>query len=130
MTNSGAQKQALKSRDAFEFEPTSLVSYQSTGKIIALGDDAALQKCSELPLTLDIKQISTASGNIQIDGYLGAYALSVTDQNGNPVTHQGDAILDLNDTPLLNREMLPPGYFQSMAAAMLSVKARPMTSVN
>jgi ferredoxin len=111
MSNADARQQALALRDAFEFESTSLVSYQSTGKVVALGDDDALAKCSELPAALDISPVSTASGRIQIDGYLGAYVVSVTDRHDNQVDYQGDAILDLNEAPLLTREMLPPGYF-------------------
>ena len=36
MSNVDARQQALAVRDAFEFEPTSLVSYQSTGKVLSL----------------------------------------------------------------------------------------------
>lgn len=111
MSNVDARQQALAVRDAFEFEPTSLVSYQSTGKVIVLGDDDALAKCSELPAALDINPVAISAGRIQIEGYLGAYMVKVTDQQGNEMSHQGDAILDLNDAPLLAREMLPPGYF-------------------
>ena len=88
MSNNDAQKQALAQRDAFQIEPTSLISYQSAGKVIAVGDDDALAKCIELPATLDIGLISTASGKIQISGYLGAYVVVVTDQHGNQVAHQ------------------------------------------
>ena len=112
MSDIDARNQALKSRDACEFEPTSLVSYQSSGKIVALGDDVALQKCSELPQMLNIARVSTAAGGILIDGYLGAFVVSVNDQDSDRVvTHEGDAILDLHEIPLLAREMLPPGYF-------------------
>jgi ferredoxin len=111
MSNVDARQQALAVGDAFEFEPTSLVSYQSTGKVIALGDDDALAKCSELPAALDINPVEISTGQIQIEGYLGAYRVIVTDQQGNEISHQGDAILDLNEAPLLAREMLPPGYF-------------------
>ena len=85
MSNNDAQKQALAQRDAFQFEPTSLISYQSAGKVIAVGDDDALAKCIELPATLDLGLISIASGNIQISGYLGAYVVGVTDQHGDQV---------------------------------------------
>jgi hypothetical protein len=60
MSNADARQQALALRDAFEFESTSLVSYQSTGKVVALGDDDALAKCSELPAALDISPVSTS----------------------------------------------------------------------
>ncbi len=116
MSNSEARQQALEVRDAFALEPTSLITYRSNGKVIALGDDAMLEQCDELPATVDINRISCVGSQIQITGHLGAYAVSVTDQHGNSVAHQGDAILDLNQNPLLAREMLPPGYFHAPPA--------------
>lgn len=113
MSNSDARQRALEVRDGFEFEPTSLVTYRSAGKIIALGDEETLQQCDRLPPTLDISRITSTAGSILLDGYLGAYTVSVTDQHGNAVKYQGDAILDLNASPVLAREMLPPGYFHA-----------------
>jgi len=117
MSNSEARLQALDVRDAFALEPTSLISYRSSGKVIALGDDAMLEKCDELPAAVDISRVSCVGSQIQITGYLGAYTVSVTDQHGNSATYPGDAILDLNQNPLLTREMLPPGYFHAPPAS-------------
>jgi len=116
MSNNEARRHALELRDAFALEPTGLVSYQSNGKVIALADDATLQRCDELPATVDINRVSSAGGQIRIEGHLGAYRVSVTDQQGNSVTHRGDAVLDLNQNPLLTRELLPPGYFHAPPA--------------
>ena len=113
MSNNDARQRALEVRDAFRLEPTSLVTYRSAGKIIALGDDDLLSRCDALPPTLEINRVSSANGRIQVDGYLGAYTVSVSDRHGNTVTHKGDAILDLNRNPVLAREMLPPGYFHA-----------------
>ena len=115
MSNSDARKQALATRDAFQFQPTSLVSYQSTGKVLVIGDESALGQCEELPSTLDLIKIASSgpSVSIQVDGYLGNYAVSVTDQHGNQTGYTGDAIVDTHEYPLLNREMLPPGYFHA-----------------
>ena len=96
MSNKQAQQQALALRDNFEFEPTSLVTYQSAGKVIVVGDDDALQRCADLPANLDLDPISSTGNNLQIDGYLGAYVVEVTDQHGNLSTHKGDSILDLH----------------------------------
>ncbi len=115
MSNKQAQQQALALRDSFEFEPTSLVSYQSAGKVIVVGDDDALQRCADLPANLDLDPISSTGNNLQIDGYLGAYVVEVTDQHGNLSTHKGDSILDLHQAARLTREMLPPGYFHVAA---------------
>ena len=81
MSNHDAQRQALALLDNFKFEPTSLVAYQSAGKVLALGEAEALQKCSDLPAALDLEQISSADCTLQISGYLGAYVVEVTDQH-------------------------------------------------
>jgi len=111
MGNKDAQQQALALLDSFEFEPTSLVAYQSAGKVLALGDAESLQRCGDLPAALDLEQIPITDCTLQINGYLGAYSVEVTDRHGNSSSHKGDAILDLHETPLMAREMLPPGYF-------------------
>ncbi len=115
MTNQQAQQRALALRGSFEFEPTSLVTYRSAGKVIAIGDDDALNRCAELATTFDLKTISSTGNRLQIDGYLGAYVVEVSDQHGNSSTHKGDSILDLHETARLTREMLPPGYFHVTA---------------
>lgn len=115
MSNRQAQQKALALRDSFEFEPTSLVPYQSAGKVIVVGDDDALKRCADLPASLDLNPISSTNNNLQIDGYLGAYVVEVTDQHDNLSAHKGDSILDLHDAALLTREMLPPGYFHVAA---------------
>ncbi len=116
MSNSEARRQALDVRNAFTAEPTSLISYRSNGKLIALGDAVRLRHCDQLPATLDINRIECAGGQVQIEGYLGAYTVSVTDAQGNAVTHKSDAVIDLNQNPLITREMPPPGYFHAPPA--------------
>ena len=111
MRNKQAQEQALALRDGFQFEPTSLISYQSTGKLIVVGDDDALNRCRDLPTDLGFESISSTGNNLRVDGYLGAYVVEVTDLHDNVSTHKGDAILDLHEVVLMAREMLPPGYF-------------------
>jgi ferredoxin len=113
MSNNQAQKQALALRDSFEFEPTSLVTYQSAGRVIVVGDDDALKRCTDLPASLNFELLSTTGQNLQIGGYMGAYVVEVTDQHGNSSTHKGDLILDLHAVALLTREMLPPGYIHN-----------------
>ena len=83
MSNKDARKQALELLDNFEFEPTSLVAYQSAGKVLALGDAEALQKCGDLSAAVDLEQILSVDCTLQVDGYLGAYSVEVTDQHGN-----------------------------------------------
>ena len=116
MTNSDARQQALALFAAFKFEPTSLVSYQSAGKLLALGDESQLQQLA-VPASVEVEPIAVKPGAVQIQGHLGAYVVEVSDKQGNQQTHRGDAILDLSVTALLGREMLPPGYFHAPPAA-------------
>ncbi len=120
MSNRDARQQAISLFEAFEFEPTSLVSYQSAGKLLALGDKSQLLKCADLPASVEYEPIVVARGRADIQGYLGAYVIEVSDENGNQQVHRGDAILDLCDAPLMTREMLPPGYFHLAAAEPVS----------
>ncbi len=116
MTNAAARDAALAADRAFRFEPTSAVTYRSAGRVIALGDAAALARCDELPASIPRVTIELDGGGVRIEGYLGNYAVQVSAANGNAAIHQGDAILDLNETALLAREMPPPGYFHAPPA--------------
>ena len=111
MSNGEARQQALALFESYQIEPTSLVSYQSGGKLLALGDASQLSKCSELPDSVEFEAIEVTRGRVRIEGHLGAYRVEVDGAQGNQRQYQGDAILDLGEIPLLLREMLPPGYF-------------------
>ncbi len=116
MSNVAARAAALAARDAFHLEPTSLVTYRSAGRVLALGDAAALACCDDLPATIPLARIALDGGGARIEGYLGNYVVQVTDQAGDATVHRGDAILDLNEAALLAREMPPPGYFHAPPA--------------
>ncbi|MGD2173143.1 MAG: 4Fe-4S binding protein [Gammaproteobacteria bacterium] len=113
MSDNAARQQALAARDKTPLEATSRVSYRSAGRIVALGDEAALAHCDELPPALAIERVSAVPGNVRIDGYLGAFTVEATDNRGNVAAHRADAVLDLNEAPLLAREMPPPGYIHA-----------------
>lgn len=113
MSNIEARKQALAVRDAVEFEPTSLVGYQSGGKVLALGDAESLASCAGLPDGIRLETVDCAAAQTQIDGYLGAFLVDLTAADGTQTRYQGDAVLDLHQSPLLAREMPPPGYFHA-----------------
>lgn len=115
MSNSEARQQALAVYDGFRLEATSLISYQSGLQVIAIGDTDALDCCDQLPQALTVERIERDGRRLEIDGYLGAFSVTVTDAQGNQSLHRGDAILDLQDDPQLAREMPPPGYFHAPA---------------
>ncbi|MCP4471301.1 MAG: 4Fe-4S dicluster domain-containing protein [Gammaproteobacteria bacterium] len=123
MSNVEAREQAVALYDAFEFEPTSLLSYRSAGKLLALGDEAALRKCADLPASIDLTPIAVADGRASISGYLGAFVVEIAGPGDEQHRYQGDAILDLGEAPLLARELLPPGYFHLPPAAWNDTQA-------
>ena len=79
MSNSDARQHALEARDRAPLEATDLVSYGSAGRILAVGDDAALEHCDRLPPGLDIERVAAGADSVSIDGYLGAVTDGVTD---------------------------------------------------
>jgi ferredoxin len=117
MSNIEAREQAVALYDDFQFEPTSLLSYQSAGRLLALGDEVTLQKCGDLPSSINFTPVRVVDGRASISGYLGAYVVEIIGPDDQQHRYEGDAILDLGETPLLAREMLPPGYFHLPAAA-------------
>ena len=117
MSNEIARQQALALFENFAVEATSLVSYQSAGKLLALGDAKALSRCAELPDSIDVETVEVIPGQVRIQGHLGAYQVEIGDGHGAWQKRAADAILDLGETPLLAREMLPPGYFHVPSAS-------------
>ena len=111
MAENGARELALAKLANFEVEATSLVAYQSSGRVIAVGPDDALELCAQLPDSINLTRLSTGAtaSPPQIDGYLGNFTIATGDDT--TPQHRCDAVLDLHDTPLLSSEMLPPGYF-------------------
>jgi ferredoxin len=111
MSNSAAREQAIALFESFKIEPTSLLSYRSGGRLLALGDATQLQRCAELPASIEFEAVPVERGRVEVQGYLGAYRVVVSDAQDRQREYQADAVLDLHETPLLAREMLPPGYF-------------------
>lgn len=120
-----ATNAALAVLDSIQVTPTSLVNYQSSGKTLVVGEEAALNHCrlwsnaSDLTLILnepassatvpsDVMQVK--SGQIKITGYLGSFNIELLDQSGILKTVSGDIVLDLCEEPINSVQLLPPGY--------------------
>ena len=123
--HSEARTQALQNRDEFVPVPTSLISYQSNGHIIMIGDSANLAFAQSMSLDLPISPILVsnergesvptntiylAGRSLEIDGYLGNFRVSLVDSDGATEVLSADLLLDLNPQPLMSQEILPPGY--------------------
>ena len=115
MSNNQARDQALAARDAVRLEPTGLVTYRSAGKLLVLGDETALTRCADLPDSIDVTPLASSGQAVEIDGFLGAFRVRLTDTGGNSISHAGDALLDLHPQPLLGMAVTPPGYFHAPA---------------
>ncbi len=124
-TNMLATNAALAVLDGIQVTPTSLVNYQSRGKTLVIGDEAALNHCrlwsnaSDLTLILNdpasskptsSETMQVKSGQIKVAGYLGAFNIELLDQTGILKTVHGDILLDLGLEPINSVQLLPPGY--------------------
>ncbi len=120
----------IKAQQAFHNKPvtpTSLVKFQSRGRIAVIGGEEAMEFAPRLRKNLQPQVILThgavepgvaviAAGgrNIQIAGYLGAFRIILGDKGkANAEMIEVDLILDLSQPPLLEMTMKPPGYFVS-----------------
>ena len=133
--NLAAREAAQQASTEVFLEPTSLVSYRSSGRLLIIGDyDQALTHARTLPATLHYCILATTSGtaqdesipvlfspreHIQLSGHFGAFAVTVkTDKDeiniAKAITgdaEEFDLILDLGKPPLLTMEIPPLGYY-------------------
>ena len=118
----GATEAALATLESVETTPTSLINYQSNGHVIVFGNETVLKLCDDFAEPLKVTGVSMgasrqnpASGaialnqrDINIQGHLGKFTVSLVDAHDMVETLQADIILDLNPQPLITLE-IPPG---------------------
>jgi len=141
-----ARIQALLKRDEFVPVPTSLISYQSNGHVIVIGDAADLALAQTMPLDLPISPILVsnlpgesvptntiylAGRTLEIEGYLGNFRVKLNDENGSTEVVSADLVLDLNTQAIISLEILPPGYLhrniQQIGVEALALELGEMT---
>ena len=135
-SNGRARVEALDLRHRPEVAPTSLVSFLSHGRVLIVGDEAqALAAAGRLdeslvatlfcpadsrPATATIDGFTVVrGGSPSLSGSLGSYRLSLAesgDQEESPAVAlltqaRFDLVLDLGEEPLLQQEIVPPGYY-------------------
>jgi len=142
--NGKARKLALQASLPFNFQPTSLVSYTSNGRLIILGNAAntfpvaeqlmAHLTClivlptTEMPPPSSHEAIKWCYGDVEhVEGHLGHF--TVTIENSGHVFNAAslfavdcsyaDLVLDLTATPYIQREIPPPGYYAPQDEASL-----------
>ena len=126
VNNRKARHVALEIYQQLSVVPTSLVKYQSQGKLLIIGDQTAIEFTELLDKKLDStvlltkgsvsskqKSIALADRTVHIEGYLGAFKITITEPDSEQTdeTLNFDIILDLNAKALLDCAMLPNGYF-------------------
>ncbi len=127
-TSSSAREAAMSVLDSFEVSPTSLISYQSNGRIVVIGDQSSLGLCRQWNNPDNLTLISTTEEsvppssngvihlqkrNIRINGYLGDFIIELRDTNDNLQTIATDILLDLSPEPVNKQQLLPPGYLHT-----------------
>ena len=112
MTQLAVQK-ALETFDAFQPTPTSLITFQSEGRVVVLGDEESIQQAKALKNNSELSyvfKIQDSKTEVDIQGYLGKFIVKITYGGNNPETLEADIILDLNTEALISLQMLPAGY--------------------
>ena len=129
LRNAHASSVAMAAVEQLPVEPTSLIQYSSRGRVAVIGGIEAQEFAARLTDSLTAQVVLTSGavepgvptipvGNrpIRIEGYLGNFNIVLGEQGRpNHETVQVDLILDLNDPPLLDMPMKPPGYLISIA---------------
>jgi ferredoxin len=131
-----ARAVSVAARHRPEAEPTSLVSYQSHGRLVVIGSEeaaasAAGRVCESLSCTLVVPgagqpEPGSAGGHLVIRGgrplvagHLGRFTVnlegpsatvSLAEAAGAATPHY-DLVLDLSEPPLLDHDIPPVGYF-------------------
>ncbi len=126
-TNYQAREHALQQAATITMNPTSLIEYQSRGRIAVIGGVEALEFAPRLidPLHPQlvllegqeepgVPMVAVAGRPIQIEGYMGAFKISLGEEGRpNYESLAVDLVLDLCAEPLLDMPIKPPGYFHS-----------------
>lgn len=127
-TSSSAREAAMSALDSFEVTPTSLISYQSNGQVVVIGDQDSLIFCHQWANADNLTMISTTEESlpnasngvihlqkrdIQIEGHLGAFNVQLADVHKNVQTIRADILLDLSPEPVNKQQLLPPGYLHT-----------------
>lgn len=110
---SQAREAAMSVLEGYQLTPTSLIAYQSSGRVAAIGDSASLSLCLPWSDSFDIKMITTDL-EIEVSGHLGAFTVTQTDKHGNTQSTEADILLDLCTLPINKLEILPPGYLHAV----------------
>lgn len=127
MQNRRARQAAQIALEKLKVQPTSLLEYQSSGRVAVIGGEQAIELAPRLSGVLQpqviltggveepgVPLISVGGRSLEIEGYLGDFTIFLG-ETGKPNREsvKVDLIWDLSTEPLLEMPMKPPGYICS-----------------
>lgn len=127
MQNLRARQAAQDALEKLKVEPTSLLEYQSAGRVAVIGGEQAIELAPRLSgalhpqvvLTGGVEEsgvplVSVGGRTLYIEGYLGEFTIFLGEAGKpNRESIKVDLIWDLSSEPLLEMPMKPPGYICS-----------------
>jgi ferredoxin len=122
--NSLARDAALAAVSGLAVEPTSLISYASSGVVAVIGGEQAVMAAAKMSSVLKPHLILSGDSNpagiscirirerdVSVEGYLGNFIITLQGENADEVDSvKADLVLDLSDTTVLTMPLKPPGY--------------------
>jgi len=125
--NLRAREAAQIALEKLKVQPTSLLEYQSAGRVAVIGGEQAIELAPRLSgalhpqviLTGGVEEpgvplISVGGRSLVIEGYLGNFTIHLGEAGKpNRESIKVDLIWDLGSKPLLEMPMKPPGYICS-----------------
>jgi ferredoxin len=137
-----ARAEALDRRHRPDVEPTSVVNYLSHGRVLVIGTEEtaldAVQRLHEdlVPTLVLPSESGPAAGTVegitvvrggqpQLEGSLGSFRVCFAEAGGDDASPaltlltqaRFDLVLDVGETPILTREVPPPGYYATLGDA-------------
>jgi ferredoxin len=125
LRNEKARRRAQVAVERLHVEPTGLVRYDSHGRVLIIGDQPAQWLAARLqpPLHAEILLLGgddepgvpstpLADRQLRLGGHLGAFRAELGEAGShNHQVLQADLVIDLGESPLIDSEIPPPGYW-------------------
>ena len=139
--NLRARSAAQAAAEKLSVSPTGIVTYSSRGRVLVVGGEEAQWLAARLEPPLHAEILLTEGGEepgvpstsladraLRIDGHLGDFRIELGEKGRhNYQLINADLVMDLGTTPLIDRELPPPGYWhfgrepQDLDAAWLAL---------
>jgi len=134
--NAVARDRALSVVAAMRVQPSALLEYQSSGKVIVIGGEEAMEFAPRLRDINLRAEVLLTSGSVEpgevvipaggrqiaIEGYLGEFTIRLGEQgSSNFEMLHADLVLDLGTEPLFKMPVKPPGYLMADSANEFSL---------